>query len=266
LSRISVFAVLFWVVAAILAAVSFDDFAERFGAFSIGIGLALLVAFWGYVIQRRKWGNVKRVANLSVSLWIVSFALFGSGFGTHWDRTDFIIGSSIATLLAFLGYKWQLRFMAKNAARIGRARVVEKSGDARADEIVQQGNEYMKRMEELGGVIRDTEIRRRLMQLQSLGKQIFEQLVKQPAQVRNLGTFMDYYLPTTLKFLESFVDMDDKTAKGEHIMASMDEIRRSMGCIVEAFEHQLDNMYSDKMLDIASDVAVLQGIMRRDGV
>ena len=124
----------------------------------------------------------------------------------------------------------------------------------------------IKRLDELGKAIQDEKIRRQILHLQEIGKQIFEYIAKQPGQVRKINTFMDYYFPTTINFLKNYADMANKTVKGEHIRASMEEIRNSMSCIEKAFEHQLDNLYSDQALDISADVAVLQGIMKKEGI
>lgn len=268
MSKISIFAVLLWIIAALFVAVGVDmrgDMADFF----VALGMAAFIAYWGYVLQRWKWGRPKKIANLSMCLWIIGLTIFLSMFGVDGDIVDIVLSSGFGTLLAFIGYKWQLRFMERariEKAHHERALVNEKSGDSEADSVIAEGNKYIKRLEALGAQIRDEKIRKQALHLQDLSKQIFGHIAKQPEQVRKLNTFMEYYLPTTIKFLENFADMEGKKVRGEHMLASMVEISRSMSCIETAFEHQLDNLYSDKALDISGDVAVLQSIMKQEGM
>ena len=269
MSKISILSVFLWVIAAVLVAVTFEVIDEGFDFVVAGFGTAVLIAFWAYAIQRRKLGRPKKIANLSISLWILALITLLFSFDGEGDLVDIAIGSGFFAGIAIMGCKWQLRYMRRAGIETEKKQqtlVLEKSGDATADGIIAEGNAHIKKLEELGHIIQDVNIRRQITHLQSLGKQIFEHIAKNPEQVRKLNTFMDYYFPTTIKFLENYADMDRATVKGEHIRASMEEISKSMSCIEKAFEHQLDNLYSDQVLDISADVAVLQGIMRNEGI
>jgi len=140
------------------------------------------------------------------------------------------------------------------------------TGDKAADQILSQGREYIERLAQLKDSIQDEEISRRIANLQKISRQIFDYISKNPGQMRKINTFMDYYYPTALKFIESYAEYDNKAVKGENIRSTLEKIRASIARFEEAFNHQLNNLYSDKALDIETDIAVLDDIMKKEGL
>ena len=142
----------------------------------------------------------------------------------------------------------------------------EKSGNAYADEKIEQGRGFMKRLEALSGSIKHNEINNQISKLLLISEQILSFVAKNPSHSRKINTFIDYYYPTALKFLESYVEFDSRGVRGENIQSAIDKISASLYKIQEAFEHQLDNLYYDKALDITTDIAVLDEIMANEGM
>ena len=142
----------------------------------------------------------------------------------------------------------------------------EKSGDAAADAMIAQGRGYIRQLDELGKTIADPKIVSQIAHLQEISIQIFDFIQRNPGHSRKINTFMDYYYPTAIKFLENYARFDAKSIKGENINEAMAKISDSLGKIEGAFAHQLDSLYSDKALDITTDIAVLENIMKSEGV
>jgi len=176
--------------------------------------------------------------------------------------TDVVIALGISILLYFAA---GLVFRGK-VVEVPRDIPFEKSGNSTADGMIAQGRGYIRRLEELRSEIADAKIRGQIANLQEISIQIFEFIQKNPGHARKINTFMDYYYPTAIKFLESYAKFDAKSVKGENINATMTKISESLSKIEEAFAHQLDSLYSDKALDITTDIAVLENIMKSEGV
>jgi len=138
-------------------------------------------------------------------------------------------------------------------------KVIEVSGDKNVDELLATGRGYVERLESLK--IQDLRINQQIGKLQSISRQIFEYVAKNPNQSRKITTFMNYYLPTSIKFLEQYAEFDAKETQGENIKVTMQNISDSLSKFEEAFTHQLDALYSEKALDIETDITVLEGIM-----
>jgi hypothetical protein len=77
---------------------------------------------------------------------------------------------------------------------------------------------------------------------------------------------MDYYLPTTLKLLNSYDRMSATGVSGENIDTTMAKVEGMMRTIVAAFEKQLDSLYGADALDISTDITVLETMMAREGL
>ena len=78
------------------------------------------------------------------------------------------------------------------------------------------------------------------------------------------GTFLSYYLPTTLKLLENYADFEEAGVSGENLSQAKSRIAATMDNIVAGFEHQLDELYRTDAMDIDSDIRVMETMLRRD--
>ena len=175
---------------------------------------------------------------------------------------DVILALLVSVLIYFLS---GLIFRGK-MVEVPREVSFDKSGDAAADAMIAQGRGYIQKLDELGQSIADVAIVNQIAHLQEISIQIFEFIQRNPGHARKLNTFMDYYYPTAIKLLDSYARFDTKSVKSENISETMAKISDSLGKIREAFAHQLDNLYSDKALDISTDIAVLENIMKSEGV
>lgn len=77
---------------------------------------------------------------------------------------------------------------------------------------------------------------------------------------------MNYYLPTTLKLLNTYDRMGAQGVSGGNIGATMERVENIMGTIVTAFEKQLDALFGAEALDISTDITVLENMMAREGL
>ena len=87
-----------------------------------------------------------------------------------------------------------------------------------------------------------------------------------PGKDGQLRSFLSYYLPTTLKILRAYAQLDAQGVEGENISAAKARIEGMMDKVVEGFEKQLDKLFQDSAMDIASDVSVLEQMLEKDGL
>ena len=72
---------------------------------------------------------------------------------------------------------------------------------------------------------------------------IFEYQKSHPERSAQLHAFLSYYLPTTLKILRAYAQLESQGVEGENIAAAMSRIEGMMGKVVEGFEKQLDQLF-----------------------
>ena len=75
-----------------------------------------------------------------------------------------------------------------------------------------------------------------------------------------------YYLPTAVKILTTYADLSASGAGGENAKSLMSDVEKNAGTIASAFEAQLDALFAGEVLDVSSDIAVLDGMLSGDGL
>ncbi|NBI10756.1 hypothetical protein D1641_12140 [Colidextribacter sp. OB.20] len=87
-----------------------------------------------------------------------------------------------------------------------------------------------------------------------------------PDKAPQLHSFLSYYLPTTLKILRAYAQLEDQEISGQNITAAMQRIEGMMDKVVEGFEKQLDLLFQGDAMDITTDVEVLERMLAKDGL
>ena len=101
--------------------------------------------------------------------------------------------------------------------------------------------------------------------LEALTRSIFAAVRNSPEKRAKLHPFMDYYLPTTLKLLTAYAQLDEQPASGRNAAEAKTRIEGILKKLVECFEQLLDQLNRFDVIDIASDIQVLETMMAKDG-
>lgn len=130
-------------------------------------------------------------------------------------------------------------------------------------------DQYKKILDELRRVndaIPDEEMSDKISRLEAVSAKIFEQAKSDPDKLPQMRKFMDYYLPTSLKLLNTYAELDKQGIEGENISESKHRIEQTMDTLVKAFENQLDRLFASDALDVSTDIDVMQNMLRADGL
>lgn len=140
------------------------------------------------------------------------------------------------------------------------------SGDSMADEVIAKGQQMLHQIRSDNDAIPDEVLSRQMDELERLCTQIFKTVAEKPNKAPQIRKFMNYYLPTTLKMLASYRTMSARGVSVTDMTAARSETIRGMSMILTACQKQLDNLYKDTMLDMSTDIDVLEQMLRRDGL
>ena len=132
--------------------------------------------------------------------------------------------------------------------------------------IVAAGDEYVRKIREANDAIPGEEISAKISRMEMLVDRIFDRVEQNPASVDDIGKLMEYYLPTTIKLLEAYEDLDAQPVQGENILSSKREIEKTIDTLNTAFEKLLDDLFQDTSWDVSSDISVLQMMLAQDGL
>ena len=114
--------------------------------------------------------------------------------------------------------------------------------------------------------IADPVLSQKIDRLEEVSGRIFALAQKDPDKKAQLQKFMNYYLPTALKLLNTYASLSRQAVEGTNITEAKHSIERSMDLLVTAFENQLDNLFQSDALDVTTDIAALEGMLNMDGL
>ena len=103
-------------------------------------------------------------------------------------------------------------------------------------------------------------------QIGTITAKILDYQRSHPDSAPQLHSFLSYYLPTTLKILRAYGQLESQEVSGENITAAMARIEGMMDKVVEGFEKQLDLLFQGDAMDITTDVEVLERMLAKDGL
>lgn len=125
---------------------------------------------------------------------------------------------------------------------------------------------YVERIRQADVDIEDETMSEKIRRMQSITEAIFSEVELHPEKKPQIERFMSYYLPTSLKLLESYARIEEQGVSGENTAKAKADIERIADTLVEGYRKQLDTLYQSEAVDIAGDVSVIESMMRRDGL
>lgn len=102
--------------------------------------------------------------------------------------------------------------------------------------------------------------------LQTLLLSVKNQLDKRSLKDMGLEKFIDYYIPTAIKLINSYLDFEKSDLDFENLVNSMDEIEKSILTIKSAFISVLEESYTEDIININSEIDVMNTILTQDGL
>ncbi len=103
-----------------------------------------------------------------------------------------------------------------------------------------------------------------LAHMQKTTEAICDWLDAHPESLPKARRFAEYYIPTTLKLLHTYNDVQDQ--KGDNAESIRRDIAGILHTLNQAYDNLYDNLLSDVALDVSSEIAALQGMLANDGL
>lgn len=112
--------------------------------------------------------------------------------------------------------------------------------------------------------IADAVLSEKIDHLETVAGKIFREVEEHPEKQQQAATFLNYYLPTTLKLLDSYAKFEEAGIEGENLSRAQERIEETMDALIKGFDKQLDDLYRNEAMDIDSDIRVMENMLRRD--
>ncbi len=146
------------------------------------------------------------------------------------------------------------------------AKARQSQAEAQAREKMSEYERYVERIRQADEDIEDEAMSEKIRRMQNLTASIFAEVEAHPEKKPMIDRFMTYYLPTTLKLLESYARIEAQGVSGENMAKAKADIEGIADTLVAGYEKQLDKLYRAEAMDIAGDVSVIESMLKRDGL
>ena len=103
-----------------------------------------------------------------------------------------------------------------------------------------------------------------LQHMQKTTESICAWLEAHPESLPKARRFAEYYIPTTLKLLHTYNDVQGQ--QGENAETIRRDIAGILHTLNQAYSNLYDNLLSDVAMDVSSEIAALQGMLANDGL
>lgn len=135
-----------------------------------------------------------------------------------------------------------------------------------AEGVMEEGRAFIEAIHKSNEAIEGQEISDKIASMEEIVRKIFERVDQYPQMVGDIRKLMEYYLPTTVKLLKAYEELERQPIQGENIITSKREIEESLDTLNTAFEKLLDKLFEEQAWDVSSDISVLKTMIVQDGL
>ena len=140
------------------------------------------------------------------------------------------------------------------------------TGNDEFDALLREGEVAVAEMKRIRASIPDAEIKAKIDKLTDLTDKIFKDILDDPDDYKMIRRFSSYFLPTTIKLLNAYDRMDSTGIDGENISSTKTRVAEILDTTILAYEKELDALFANQALDIETDIAVLENLLKMEGL
>ena len=175
---------------------------------------------------------------------------------------DFVLAAALSVVVYFVCK----RFFPAKTVWVPVPEAFAYSGDEAVDRLLRDGRQAVADIQAVCRKISDEDVRREASRAMTACGRIFDYVAQNPSSAPEIRRFVSYHLPTVLKMLTSYENMEEQGVAGENIQSAMTKVENVLKTVADAFETQLDKLFAGEALDISTDITVLEGMLTQEGL
>ena len=187
----------------------------------------------------------------------------------HLDREETCLITSHATYEEYLQLEARrphLEAEARRRAETAKTDVISPDLPEEVRRVIEEGRSYVAKIRESNDRIPGEGISAKISRLELIVQRIFDHIEQHPDRVSETRKLMEYYLPTTIKLLNAYEELDRQPVQGKNILSSKQEIEDTLDTLNLAFERLLDKLFQDVAWDVSTDISVLHTMLAQEGL
>ncbi len=155
---------------------------------------------------------------------------------------------------------------AQEAERLAREKELSKRLSPADLAFIAKGRDYQAQLRELDVRIDDVLVSERIVAIEGVLARILARAEEEPSVIAGIDRLTNYYLPTTVKLLDAYDNLEDQPIQGDNVSSSRREIEKTLEVLRGAFEKLLDDTYHEMSIDVSTDISVLHSVLAREGL
>lgn len=140
------------------------------------------------------------------------------------------------------------------------------TGQEDADQMLALIDAKRKELHALNVRIEDEPLSAAMDRMEKACLGILNEVEQHPEKAAQVRRFANYYLQDAVKILTLYAELEEKGVQGENAAGVRAEVAQNAQTIATAFENQLDSLFARDALDISTDLEVLNGMLKGQGL
>ncbi len=153
--------------------------------------------------------------------------------------------------------------ISKPVIKIGSLRLSDVEGEEMKS-LMKDAYEDLEILDKTGKKIQDGTVRELASELYQSGISIFEHLQKNPEKIGLARRFINYYLDTAAGLLGKYQKLIFSRVRGESVEKAKTDIVSGLTILTRAFDQQYERLMQGEIMDITTDVKVLEQTLRSE--
>ncbi|HTX72848.1 MAG TPA: 5-bromo-4-chloroindolyl phosphate hydrolysis family protein [Rectinemataceae bacterium] len=137
-------------------------------------------------------------------------------------------------------------------------------GDLR--EAISAGESKLAELKTAARSIHDKTVAAKVEAIASVVARVLGQIRREPKNLRNARQFLGYYLDATIKIVGRYVYLSSQNLKDGEIQTSLRRVEDMLETIRSAFEKQLARLMADDVLDLDTELGLLESTIKMEGL
>ncbi len=177
----------------------------------------------------------------------------------------FLKSRMLSLLVGILVYYVSYRVMKKIMTKKNTSAAGDPFKAIAAEKALKEGMEKLKNLRNSTRMITDNATAGKVVDICRTGAEIFDYLDKNPGDLPKARQFLNYYLDATEKIVMQYVELSGRKDKTKEIEDSLKRVENMLDSIKETYSKQLHNLLEDDLLDLNTEITVLEKTMKFEG-
>lgn len=134
------------------------------------------------------------------------------------------------------------------------------------DKVINEGYEKLKEIRSYSFRMRNQDAKKKVEEIIKVGKKIYDNFREDPKDIKAARQFLNYYIETTIKIIKQYVELAEKRIDTEDVQKTLEKAETILDSIKNAFEVQLSKLQEDNVLDLDTEIQVLQNMIKMEGL